>query len=86
MTYGRRPTRQLMTTLFIPVANPGELIFSQQDELSPIAAVTSPQDEAKTGDGNILSKKRRSVAAHLQSLRTDDPFDKGLPRSIKREL
>ena len=36
--------------------------------------------------GNVLSKRRGSVAAHLRSLRLDDPFNKGHPRSIKQQL
>ena len=40
----------------------------------------------KIEPGNVLSKRWGSVAARLQSLRSDDPSSKGHPRSIKQEL
>ena len=51
--------------------------------------VTPPPPRAqrgKTKPGNVLSKRRGSVAAHLQSLRADDPSSKGHPRPIKQKL
>ena len=51
-----------------------------------ITAATSSQDEEEVRDRDVLSKIRGSVAARLQSLRSDDPLSKGHPRSIEQEL
>ena len=42
--------------------------------------------EKETKPGNVLSKRRGSVAAHLRSLRADDPVSKRHPRPIKQKL
>ena len=47
----------------------------------PIAA--APKAEKKIEPGNVLSKKKRSVAAHLRSLPTENPLSKGHPSTIK---
>ena len=46
----------------------------------------SPPRKLKREPGNVLSKRKRSVAAPLRSLRKDDPLSKGHLRSIKQEL
>ena len=48
--------------------------------------VAAPKSEKEIQPGNVLSKRKGSVAAHLQSLRSDNPLSKGHPRSIKQEL
>ena len=48
------------------------------------AASKSTEKEDKPG--NVLSQRRGSVAAHLRSLRADDPNSKGHPRSIKQKI
>ena len=59
------------------------------EDLRPItesitAAITSAKAEKIVEPGNVLSKRSGSVAARLQSLRTDDPLNKGHPRSIEK--
>ena len=46
------------------------------------AAITSTKAEKKAAPGNVLSKRGGSVTAHLRSLQTNDPLNKGHPRSI----
>ena len=46
----------------------------------------SKSTEKKVEPGNVLSKRRGSVAAYLRSLRADDPLNKGHPRSVKQKL
>ena len=59
-------------------------IFSSTNSFP--AAVTAQENEKKIEPGNVLSKRRGSVAARLRSLRSDNPSSKGHPRSIKQEL
>ena len=50
---------------------------------SPSPPPSPPRrQKRKVEPGNVLSKRRGSAAAHLQSLRSDDPLNKGHPRSI----
>ena len=63
------------------MTNPGEYIFAINSY--PAAA---PKAENEIEPGNVLSKRRGSVAARLRSRRSDDPLSKGHPRSIKQEL
>ena len=50
---------------------------------SPSPPPSPPRRQKKKVEpGNVLSKRRGSVAAHLRSLRTNDPLNKGHPRSI----
>ena len=51
-----------------------------------IATVTAPKTEEKIEPENVLSNRGGSVAAHLRSLRSDDPLRKGHPRPIKQRL
>ena len=54
---------------------------------SPSPPASPPRKaEKKVEPGNVLSKRRGSVAAHLRSLRTDDPLNKGHPKSIEKEV
>ena len=46
------------------------------------AAAAAPKTEKKVEPGNVLSKRGGSVAAHLRSLRADNPSSKGHPRPI----
>ena len=69
--------------------------FESEDEPRRIYVLSpspSPQpspprrQKKKVEPGNVLSKRRGSVAAPLRSLRTDDPLNKGHPRSIEKEV
>ena len=40
-------------------------------------AAAAPKAEKEIGPGNVLSKRGGTVAAHLRSLRSDDPLSKG---------
>ena len=51
-----------------------------------ITNALSSQDEEEARDRDVLSKKRGSVAAYLRSLRSDDPLNKGHPRSVEQDL
>ena len=54
-----------------------------------IPCFTPPPPRAQKKEdkpGNVLSQKRGSVAAHLRSLRADDPISKGHPRPIKQKI
>ena len=46
----------------------------------------APKAEKEIEPWNVLSKRGGSVAAHLRSLRADDPSNKGHPRPIKQKL
>ena len=68
---------------FTQVTSPEGSIFFHQPF---IAAVAAPKTEEKIEPGNVLSKRGGSVAARLRSLRSDNPLNKGNPRSIKQEV
>ena len=63
---------------------PRRICFLPPNPASP----PSPQRrlKKKIEPGNVLSKRRGSVAARLRSLRSDDPLSKGHPRSSKQGL
>ena len=54
---------------------------------SPSPPPSPPRRQKKKVEhGNVLSKRRGSVAAYLRSLRSDDRLSKGHPRFIKQRL
>ena len=54
---------------------------------SPSSPPSPPlKAEKRIEPGNVLSKRRGSVAAHLRSLRLDNSLSEGHPRPIKQEL
>ena len=67
----------------IQVMNP-EGAFPSSKSLT--AAITSTKAEKEVEPGNVLSTRGGSVAARLRSLGTNDPLNKGHPRSIEKEI
>ena len=62
---------------------PGRIYFLPS---TPIPPPPPPESWKKIEPGNVLSKRKGSVAAHLRSLRRDDSLSKRHPRSINQEL
>ena len=60
---------------------PRKIFFANNSH--PAAAAKA---EKEIEPGNVLSKSGGSVAAHLRSLRSDDPLNKEHPGSIEKEV
>ena len=63
---------------------PRRIYFLPPSPSPPPSPPKSTEKEEKPG--NVLSKRRGSVAAHLRSLRSDDSPSKGHPRPINQKL
>ena len=63
-----------------PMMNPGEKNFA----INSYPAAAAPKAEDKIEPGNVLSKRKGSVAARLRSLRSDDPLNKRPGPSSKK--
>ena len=73
--------------------SPLDKTFDSEEEPRRIHLFSSPSPrppprkmKRKLEIGMSFPKKRRNVAAHLRSLRSDDPLSEGHPRSIEQEL
>ena len=65
---------------------PRRINFLPPTPSPPPSPPRNQENEKLIEPGNVLSKRRGSVAARLRSLRSDNPSSKGQSMSIKQEL